>query len=84
MNSDACDHIEHFEKALTDELRWQKRYTNGRVPYTMERAAKEIERLRAALLNIQAMAERGNPIDNAKLSAQCQHALNPAPHPRSP
>lgn len=34
---------------LVEELRWQKRYTNGRVPYTMERAAKQIESLRAAL-----------------------------------
>ncbi len=37
---------------LIEELRWQKRYTNGRVPYTMERAAEEIERLRAALQSI--------------------------------
>jgi hypothetical protein len=34
---------------LVDELRWQKRYASGRVPYTMERAAKEIERLRGLL-----------------------------------
>lgn len=39
-------------------------------------AAKEIERLRAVLLNIHALAERGNPIDNAKLAARCSRALN--------
>lgn len=38
-------------------------------------AASEIERLRATLLNIQALAERGWPINNDKLSAQCRHAL---------
>lgn len=36
----------------------------------------EIERLRATMLNIQAAAERGNPIDLAKLATQCRHALN--------
>ncbi len=37
----------------------------------------EIERLRATLLNIQAMAERGFPIDNAKLAEQCRQAREP-------
>lgn len=34
---------------IIERLRWQKRYTNGMVPVTMEDAAKEIERLREAL-----------------------------------
>jgi hypothetical protein len=34
---------------IIERLRWQKRYTKGIVPVTMEDAAKEIERLRAAL-----------------------------------
>jgi hypothetical protein len=37
---------------------------------------REIERLRATLLNIQALAERGNPVDSAKLAARCHRALN--------
>lgn len=36
---------------------------------------EEIGRLRATLLNIQAMAERGYPIDCSKLAAQCRAAL---------
>lgn len=31
---------------IVERLRWQKRYTHGIVPVTMEDAAKEIERLR--------------------------------------
>jgi hypothetical protein len=42
----------------------------------------ENARLRAALLNIQSMAERGNPIDNAKLAAQARHALSQQETPR--
>jgi hypothetical protein len=37
----------------------------------------ENERLRAALLNIQAAAERGWPIDHAKIATQCRLALDP-------
>lgn len=40
-----------------------------------ESLRREVERMRAALLNIQAAAERGFPIDPAKLAAQCRHAL---------
>ena len=36
---------------------------------------KEIERLRAVLLNIQSLAERGSPIDAAKLATRCRAAL---------
>ena len=36
----------------------------------------ENDRLRATLLNIQATAERGLPIDYRKLADQCRHALN--------
>lgn len=39
------------------------------------KAAKEIERLRAVLLNIQALAERGWPINNDKLAVRCRNAL---------
>jgi hypothetical protein len=47
-------------------------------PWPLQRLpADEVERLRAALLNIQAMAERGFPIDCAKLAEQCRRALNP-------
>jgi len=60
---------------IVERLRWQKRYTNGIVPVTMEDAAKQIERLRATLLNIQALAERGDPIDTTKLAEQCRHGL---------
>jgi len=44
-------------------------------PPTLDRPAKENERLRAALLNIQAVAERGFPIDRSTLAAQCRAAL---------
>lgn len=40
------------------------------------KAAKEITRLRAALLNIQALAERGHPIDCEKLATRCRRALS--------
>lgn len=33
------------------------------------------ERLRAVILNIQALAETGQPIDAAKLATRCRHAL---------
>ena len=36
---------------------------------------EEIDRLRATLLNIQALAERGFPIDHTKLAEQCRRAL---------
>lgn len=35
----------------------------------------EIARLRAVILNIQAMAERGFPIDTGKLATRCRKAL---------
>jgi hypothetical protein len=35
----------------------------------------EIARLRAVILNIQAMAERGLPIDAGKLATRCRKAL---------
>jgi hypothetical protein len=38
-------------------------------------ASKEIERMRAALLGIQAIAEGGFTIDSAKLAMRCRHAL---------
>lgn len=37
-------------------------------------AANRIERLGAAILNIQALAEQGFPIDAAKLAERCRHA----------
>lgn len=40
------------------------------------KASKEIERLRAVLLNIQALAEQGNPIDCTKLATRCRQALS--------
>jgi MoxR-like ATPase len=33
--------------------------------------------LRATLLNIQSLAESGFPLNNAKIAAQCRHALDP-------
>lgn len=49
---------------------------------TAEEGAKEIERLRAVLLNIQAMAETGFLINGEKLAERCRHALNqPAKNP---
>lgn len=39
----------------------------------------EVERLRAVILNIQSLAERGLPIDTAKLASRCRHALSAAP-----
>jgi hypothetical protein len=40
------------------------------------------ERMRAALLNIQSLAESGFPINSAKLAARCRHAreTQPAKH----
>ena len=35
----------------------------------------EIERLRAILLNIQAEAEKGRPVDAQKLATRCRFAL---------
>lgn len=40
-----------------------------------DEAATEIEQLRATLLNIQALAERGFPIDAKYLSMRCHAAL---------
>lgn len=39
----------------------------------------EVARLQAIILNIQALAERGFPIDTAKLAKRCQAALEPKP-----
>ena len=44
-------------------------------PYDNESALRAIARLRATLLNIQAVAELGFQIDCAKLSERCRHAL---------
>lgn len=41
----------------------------------MGEAAREIDRLRALVMNIQALAERGFPIDPAKLATRCRLAL---------
>lgn len=41
----------------------------------VRRLETENARLRSALLNIQATAEKGFPIDAAKLAEQCRHAL---------
>ena len=41
-----------------------------------EEYCNELERLRATILNIQALAERGFPIDNAKLAERCRKALS--------
>lgn len=49
---------------------------------TYQDALDEIDRLRATLLNIQALAERGNHIDNAKLAEQCRRALTTRKRPR--
>lgn len=38
-------------------------------------SGREVERLRATLLNIQSDAERGFPIDASKLATRCRHAL---------
>lgn len=42
---------------------------------TIDRLTAENERLRATLLNIQALAERGFPIDAKYLSMRCHAAL---------
>lgn len=47
-----------------------------RALYLADERAKEAVTLRATLLNIQALAEQGNPIDSAKLATRCRHALN--------
>ena len=47
---------------------------NGAVD-RIEALEEENARLRATLLNIQALAERGNPIDATKLADRCRHAL---------
>lgn len=39
-------------------------------------AAAEIARLRAVILNIQALAEKGFPIDTTKLAVRCRRALS--------
>ena len=41
--------MSRFDTDIVERLRWQKRYTMGIVPVTMEDAAKEIERLRSLL-----------------------------------
>ena len=62
---------------MTDIVEMLRTPTGCVAPSEWEiKAAKEIERLRAVLLNIQALAERGNPIDNAKLATRCRRALN--------
>lgn len=57
-----------------DATRCELQFSKG-VAGNINEAADEIARLRAALLNIQALAERGNPIDTTKLAEQCRHAL---------
>ena len=54
---------------------WQRKY-NEDLARWCPGDADELVRLRAALLNIQALAERGSPIDNAKLATMCRHALS--------
>ena len=60
--------IEELERAdLTDKaLAWDK----------LAEKNAAIKRLRATILNIWAMAERGSPIDHAKLADQCRAALD--------
>jgi len=41
--------MSRFDADIVERLRWDKRYTNGHVPVTMEDAAKYIEQLRKAL-----------------------------------
>lgn len=41
-------------------------------------SADEIERLQAVILNIQALAEQGFPIDAGRLAIRCRRALEPA------
>lgn len=53
---------------------WQRKY-NEDLARWCPGDADELVLLRAALLNIQALAERGNPIDCAKLATMCRHAL---------
>ena len=59
--------IAELERAdLTDKaLAWDK----------LAEKNAAIKRLRATILNIWAIAERGLPIDHAKLAEQCRHAL---------
>jgi hypothetical protein len=49
--------------------------TENEVRYHNAALAEENGRLRAVLLNIQSVAERGFPIDNTKLAARCRNAL---------
>jgi hypothetical protein len=44
--------------------------------YAIDNANAEVERLRAVLLNIQAQAETGRPVDSAKLATRCRAALS--------
>jgi uncharacterized small protein (DUF1192 family) len=46
---------------ITERLRWDKRYTRGHVPVTVEDAAKEIERLQAEVVKWQAEAGKFTP-----------------------
>jgi hypothetical protein len=78
--------LERFEfssaKALRDEVSKSLASLRSMRPADPETAVmlipvRDVERLRDALLNIQAMAERGFPIDCAKLAEQCRRALNP-------
>jgi hypothetical protein len=60
--------VEELERAdLTDKaLAWDKLAEKNAV----------IKRLRATLLNIQSLAERGFPIDHAKMAERCRAALD--------
>ena len=59
---------------MTDVL-WRLRDLSPGYGNIIKDAVEEIERLRATLLNIQALAEQGNPIDTIKLAERCRNAL---------
>jgi hypothetical protein len=72
---------------IVDRLRWDKRYTDGHVPLTMEDAAKEIERLRsvAPAPADQSGAGRNAVIEKAAIEINYARyfpdSVNHAPHP---
>lgn len=49
---------------IVERLQWDKRYTNGHVPLTLEDAAKEIERLRNGFRAIKKAMVEGRVCDD--------------------
>jgi hypothetical protein len=70
-----ADHEETIETAALHLLA----FIGAGHPAHYQTMARDNDRLRAVVLNIQSLVERGFPIDREKLATRCKHALNSKP-----